>query len=151
MRGQKPAWAQIGDLRVVDGDDLEWQGRRYRLDGYDAPETHNFRSRHDRRLEEKRGLKAMHRLAVLLNGARSLHLVEVKVIARDRVLAVALVDGRDVASIAVEESWGVRFVRQPNGSLKGRRQNDWGDSRTPFPDDLPLPADFSEEDDDPRN
>ena len=149
MRGQMPAWAQIGDVRVVDGDDLEWQGRRYRLDGFDAPEVHSFRSRYDRGLEEKRGLKAMNRLAVLLKGARSVHLLEVKLIARDRILAVALVDGRDVASIAVEEGWGVRFVRQPDGSLKGRQQNDWGDSRTPFPDHLPLPDGLSEVDDDP--
>ena len=83
------------------------------------------------------------------NGARSLHLVEVEPIARDRILAVALVDGRDVARIAVEEGWGVRFVRQPDGSLRGRQQQDWGDRRTPFPDHLPLPEGFSEEDDDP--
>ena len=149
MREQMPAWAQIGDVCVVDGDDLIWQGRRYRLDGFDAPEVHNFRSRHDRGLEEKRGLKAMNRLAVLLKGARNVHLLEVKLIARDRILAVALVDGRDVASIAVEEGWGVRFIRKPDGSLRGRQQQDWGDRRTPFPDHLPLPEGFSEEDDDP--
>lgn len=155
MRGKKPGWADFGVLRVIDGDDIavrDATGRehRFRLSGYDAPENHNFRSKRDKWLEEKRGLQAMLALAELIRNARSFCLLPdyTDPIRRGQTVrwpAVALIDGKDVASIATREGWGVRLIKMPDGSLVGRKDTDWGDERTPFPDHLPLPEGFSAE------
>lgn len=147
MRGPKPAWAQIGDLRVVDGDDVLWRGAQYRM-RYDAPETHNFRSKHDRALEWTRGVKAMHRLAVLIGGARSVCVVPMGGVihgrgGKVRYEATLIIDGRDVAQIALREGWGCPAA--------DRQDTDWGRWETPFPDHLPMPEGMEEytgEDDD---
>jgi len=139
MRGGPTDWAQIGPLRVVDGDGIEWGGKKFRLEGYDAPEPHNFHSKHSRGLEWTRGVKAMHRLVVLIRGARSVFLLPSgkQTPRRDRDLAVLVVDGRDVAQIAKQEGWGCEYWGE-------KKPVDWGRRETPFPDDLPMPLGIEE-------
>jgi hypothetical protein len=141
MRGQRATWAQIGNLRVVDGDGIEWQNRKYRLEGYDAPEVHVFRSKRSRGLEWTRGMKAMNRLVVLIRGARSVYLLPSDSTDRHgRVAAILLVDGKDVAQIAMHERWGC-----PGNQ---RQRVDWGRPETPFADHLPMPEGVEEYEED---
>lgn len=102
-----------GDLRVVDGDDIEWNGNRFRLAGYDTPETHTYRSHIDRALEHRRGNQARHRLLVLIAGARAVHMVPwgKPVSSGNRQLGSLLIDGWEVASIAIGEGWGGRLQK----------------------------------------
>ena len=122
---RKNAFA-AGDLRVVDGDDVEWCGKRYRLAGYDAPEIHNFRSSMDRELERQRGQLAKLRLQTLIGAARSVHLIDwgKSVSHGTRQLATLLVDGRDVSLIAIGEGWGIDY--------RERERVDWGDGALEF-------------------
>jgi endonuclease YncB( thermonuclease family) len=143
MGGGPADWAHIGAMRVIDGDGVEWNGKKYRLEGYDAPETHNIHSKHSKGLEWTRGVKAMHRLVVLIRQARSVHLVPgpAPTAGRDRYPAVLLIDGRDIAEIAKREGWGREY-------WSGRKPVDWGLRETPFPDHLPMPPGITEYEDD---
>jgi endonuclease YncB( thermonuclease family) len=122
-----------GDLRVVDGDDLEWRGQHYRLAGYDTPEVSNFRSRIDKQLERRRGQLAKLRLETLIAAARSVHLIDwqAPVSPGSRHLATLLIDGCDVSRIAIGEGWGVDY--------RERRNIDWGDRMLRF-FGMPVPA-----------
>ena len=51
-----------------------------------------------------------------------------------------------MSRIAIDEGWGVPVVRNPDGTVTGRQQVDWGDSRKAFPDHLPLPEGLNEAD-----
>jgi len=121
-----------GDFRVIDGDDIEWHGHRFRLAGYDTPETQNSRSRVDRGLEQRRGNQARHRLQVLIAGARTVHMIPWNQIAsRDnRQLGSLLIDGWEVAAIAIGDRWGVDY--------RDRECIDWGDPQQDFADELPV-------------
>lgn len=122
---------------VLDGDDIKWDGANYRLEGFDTPEIRNFRSRKDRMLERRRGYMAKYALIRLLQNSKTAHLLPSPT--RDRFgrgLGVLLIDGWDVARIAIREGWGVPF--------EVRQKVDWGDPRLVFPD-LPLPPDFEDE------
>lgn len=121
-----------GDFRVIDGDDIEWQGHRFRLAGYDTPEIQKFRSRIDRGLEQRRGNQARHKLQVLIAGARTVHMIVWGQLAsRDkRQLGTLLIDGWDVATIAIGQEWGVDY--------REREKIDWGDPRHEFADYLPV-------------
>ncbi|MFM9847686.1 MAG: thermonuclease family protein [Hyphomicrobiaceae bacterium] len=99
---------------VVDGDTVDMDGARYRLLGYDTPETYWARCTREREL----GNDATSRLKQLLdlypwnmewNGARDRYW---------RRLGRLYVNGEDVAETAIREGWGVRY----NG--RGRRK-DW--------------------------
>ena len=115
-----------GDLRVVDGDDLEWRGQGYRLAGYDAPEIYNFRSNLDRELELRRGQLAKLRLETLIASARSVYLIDwgKPVSPGTRQLATLLIDGCDVSVIAIDEGWGIDY--------RQRKDVDWGDRMLEF-------------------
>ena len=121
-----------GDLRVVDGDDIEWSGHRFRVAGYDTPEIQNARSRVDRSLEQRRGNQARHRLLVLIAGARVVHIVPWRkaVSSGNRQLCSLLIDGWEVASIATGEGWGVDY--------RDREAIDWGDPQQAFVDHYPV-------------
>lgn len=108
-------------LCVIDGDDVLWRGQRYRLAGYDTPETRDLRSTIDQVLERRRGQLAKLRLETLIAAARSLHLIDwgTTLISGERRLATLLIDGRDVAVIAQREGWGIDF--------QDRNEIDWGD------------------------
>ena len=97
-------------LRVLDGDTIDYRDVRYRLAGYDSPE------RRGGSLQERRMAQiAAFRLSWLLKP----HNVRVlKVLGRrdkyGRAVAQLLVNGEDVAVIAVREMWGQAYT-------KGRR------------------------------
>ena len=123
---------KAGPIHVVDGDDVTWSGKRYRLAGYDAPEIQNFRSRIDQRLERRRGYQAKRRLRELIENSLFVDLIPLK--KRDKVgreLAQLMVDGKDVAAIALAERWGCPY--------RVRKDIDWGDPKSNFDDGLPLP------------
>jgi endonuclease YncB( thermonuclease family) len=123
---------KAGPIHVVDGDDVTWSGKRYRLAGYDAPEISNFRSRIDQRLERRRGYQAKRRLRELIENSLFVDLIPLK--KRDkfgRELAQLMVDGKDVAAIALAERWGCPY--------HVRKDIDWGDPKSNFDDGLPLP------------
>ena len=115
-----------GDLRVVDGDDVEYRGQRFRLAGFDSPQVDNLRSNIDRSLEHQRGMMAKLRLQVLIGAARNVHLIDWETPLENgvRKLATLLVDGRDVRDIALEEGWGVDY--------RASKEVDWGDHMLPF-------------------
>lgn len=109
------------ELRVIDGDDIAWREQLYRLAGYDTPETLDLRSKIDQYLERRRGQLAKLRLETLIAGARSIYLIdwETTLGSGGRRLATLLVDGQDVAAIALREGWGIDF--------RDRNAIDWGD------------------------
>ena len=119
-------------VRIVDGDDLEFQGQRFRLAGYDAPEIRNLRSKIDRDIERRRGQQSAFRLKTLIGEARSVHIIPWgRTVFPSRQLATLLINGWDVGKYAMEEGWGVDY--------RERKNIDWGDPDRPFPV-LPLPA-----------
>ena len=119
-------------VRIVDGDDLEFQGQRFRLAGYDAPEIRNLRSKIDRDIERRRGQQAAFRLKTLIGEARSVHIIPWgRTVFPSRQLATLLINGWDVGKYAMEEGWGVDY--------RERKNIDCGDPDRPFPV-LPLPT-----------
>lgn len=127
--------AKFGPIEVIDGDDIRYGGVRYRLNGYDAPEISNFRSKIDRELERTRGYKAMLRLREKIDAAKVIDVVPLdKIIIGNRKLARLLLDGKDIADVAVSERWACPYVI--------RKQTDWGNAATVFDDTLPLPQEF---------
>lgn len=120
---------------MIDGDDIRYDGVRYRLDGYDAPELSRFRSKTDQNLERLRGFRATLQLRTVIDGAKVLDVVPLpKFIIGNRQLAKLLVDGRDVADIAIVNRWGCRY--------EDRKKMDWGHPLAPFNDSLPLPPEI---------
>ena len=115
-----------GDLCVVDGDDVEYRGQRFRLAGFDTPQVDALRSNMDRSLEQQRGQMAKLHLQVLIAAARSVHLIDWEAPLKNggRRLATLLLDGRDVRDIALAEGWGVDY--------RARKEVDWGDKALPF-------------------
>jgi endonuclease YncB( thermonuclease family) len=122
---QENAFA-AGDLRVIDGDDLEWRGQLYRLAGYDTPEIYSYRSNIDQDLERHRGKLAKLRLETLIAAPRNIHLIDwgKQVGPGARHLATLLIDGCDVRAIAIEEGWAVDY--------RERESIDWGDRALEF-------------------
>lgn len=103
-------------VRVVDGDTVDRGLWRYRIVGYDTPEIRRAKCA----AERERALAAKARLAELLAGAQRVDLVRVRSGADPwgRVLARLEIDGRDAATIAAAEGWGVPY------SGRGARR-DW--------------------------
>ena len=121
---------KLGPISVIDGDDIEQGGVHYRLDGYDAPQITDLRSQFDRELECNRGLRAKYQLEQLIANARTIHVDDrQKPLPRARRLARLIIDGKDVAETAMEMGWGRPY--------RERKNTDWGNPRTPFPDHLP--------------
>lgn len=104
-------------VRVVDGDTIDRGLFRYRLVGFDAPETRRARCV----LERERGHAATARLRELIAGAGE---VEIR---REtwrldrywRLLGRLYVDGRDVGEIAIAEGWGAPY------HVRKGKQRDW--------------------------
>ena len=97
-------------LTVIDGDTVDarwpWRRERVRIVGMDAPEVHSPRCAHERAMGER----ASARLKALVSGARTIRLMRVP--RRDvfgRTLARVMIDGRDVAEIAVDQGWARRY------------------------------------------
>ena len=64
-------------IRVLDGDDVEWRRRQYRLEGLDAPEisSASLRSEISKHRELERGLKAKRRLQFLIEHSTIVDLI----------------------------------------------------------------------------
>lgn len=98
--GTREAFVPVSEIDVIDGDTFYHGDDRYRLKGFDTPETYFPKCA----AEYELGQKAKDRLADLLyqNGGVDLQIDPV----RDnygRFLAWASVDGNDVGSILISE------------------------------------------------
>lgn len=94
------------EIHVIDGDTIAVGGQRYRLTGYDTPET--YQARCDR--EKALGDRATKRLRTLVRSRRPVELLVAR--GRDkfgRRLARLLVGSRDVGDILVAEGLARRF------------------------------------------
>jgi endonuclease YncB( thermonuclease family) len=119
----KSAEVQASDIRVIDGDDIEWRGTNCRLLGYDAPELTKSKSP----LEWERGLQAARRLHDLIKTAKRIQIPPFSEKDRhNRPLVHLILDGIDIAKIAVDEGWGCDYHGEP------KKPRDWSKPATPF-------------------
>ncbi|MEY8800157.1 thermonuclease family protein [Leisingera sp. XS_AS12] len=87
-------------IRVVDGDTIEYAGRKYRLTGYDTPETHFSECSSEKAL----GDRATRRLRQLIDRADSVRLETERGTDRyGRGLGRLLIDGRDAGDLLINE------------------------------------------------
>ena len=125
--------AEDGPIGVLDGDDVEWRGKRYRLEGLDTPEISPalLRSEISKNRELERGLKAKRRLQFLIGHSTVVDLIPGKLLhdRRERQLAKLLINGKDITEIAIAEGWAERYRK--HGKM------DWGREDAPFNDALP--------------
>ncbi len=108
-------------LSVIDGDTLRVNGRKVRLEGFNAPETYQARCEHERRL----GLKATQALRQMVRSGK----VELSWLARrdryGRPLARARYQGRDIGEILIEQG-----LARPAGAKDNRH---WCDKTSAVP------------------
>lgn len=96
------------DVLVIDGDTINHGDDRYRLVGFDTPETYKPQCAAEKAL----GLKAKIRLTELIQTARHINLeIEDDVDRHGRFLAVGRVGGHDVGATLISEGlareyWG---------------------------------------------
>lgn len=87
-------------IRVVDGDTIEHAGRKYRLTGYDTPETHFSECSSEKAL----GDRATRRLRQLIDDAKSVRLEPERGTDRyGRGLGKLLIDGQDAGDLLISE------------------------------------------------
>jgi endonuclease YncB( thermonuclease family) len=123
MAEAKSTEVLAADIRVIDGDDIEWRRRNCRLMGFDAPELSKAKSE----LEWERGLQAARRLHDLIKTAKTLQIPPSGSEDRNqRPLVHLLIDGVDIAKIAIEEGWAYEY----HGGRK--RPKYWDSPDTPF-------------------
>ena len=82
-------------IRVIDGDTIEYLGKRHRLDGFDAPEIFHPASRH----ELQQGIEAKQTLAGYVAAASRAELICYETDRYGRTLASLRLDGHDVAGL----------------------------------------------------
>ncbi|NOD49614.1 MULTISPECIES: thermonuclease family protein [Ruegeria] len=88
------------EVIAVDGDTIDHGDDRYRLIGFDTPET--FRAQCD--AERALGLRAKDRLTELINFAGVIELeIELHFDVHDRFLALGRVSGQNVGAILISE------------------------------------------------
>ena len=88
------------EVTAVDGDTLDHGEHRYRLVGFDAPETYRPQCRAEKTL----GLEAKARLTELIQSADQIELViQPDLDVHDRFLAVGRVAGQEVGAILISE------------------------------------------------
>jgi endonuclease YncB( thermonuclease family) len=108
-----PQIIAAGNIYVVDGDTIDIDGARFRLTGFDTPET--YRAKCD--AERARGDAATERLRALIATAQAITFEENG--ARDkygRGLGQLYVDDRDVGRVLISEGLARVYTR-------GQRQN----------------------------
>ena len=108
-----------GTARVIDGDTIELAGERVRLWGVDAPE----RSQTCRLAAQtwRCGQSAAEALGRLVEGST----VRCESRGSDRyqrVVAVCMVDGSDVAATMVRQGWALNFERYAKGAYREMQQ-----------------------------
>ncbi|HXF89542.1 MAG TPA: thermonuclease family protein [Xanthobacteraceae bacterium] len=97
-------------LAVIDGDTIRYQGERWRLEGFDAPEIEHARCTQ----ELARGIAARSRLLALARSGAPLALVPSGRTDRyGRSLARLLVDGEDAGEVLVREGLARPYAGGP--------------------------------------
>lgn len=94
-------------VRVVDGDTVDRSLWRYRLAGFDAPELRRALCPNERLMARR----ARDRLQELIRGGSRVDLIP-DTRSRDpwrRIVARLVIDGVDVAEIAIREGWGAPY------------------------------------------
>ena len=107
------AQAADGTITVVDGDTVDWRGKRYRLTGYDTPEI----SRAACPAEKALGYAASWRLQYLIWGGGAVVEPSGRQDRYGRELGRLIVKGRDVADILIGEGLARRY--------EGGRRKGW--------------------------
>lgn len=113
----QPPTLQAQHIRLIDGDTIKWRGERYRLQGWDAPETRpgQFKCIGERR----KGDRATAALRQLIDGAEHLQLAGISR-QKDffgRHLATLYADGADAGEVLASQGLA---KPSPDG-----RQQDW--------------------------
>jgi endonuclease YncB( thermonuclease family) len=91
----------LAAMLAIDGDTVTYQGKTWRLMGFDTPETFNARCEAEYRL----GDVARHRLQQLIDAAKDVRIKDSgKLDKYQRGLGQLLLDGKDVGSILIEEN-----------------------------------------------
>ena len=103
----------LGAIVVIDGDTVDVDGVRYRLRGFDTPETYWARCAREREMGEHatarlRELVQQNAWNMQWTGRRDRYL---------RRLGTLYINDEDVADRAIREGWGVPY------SGRGRRKN----------------------------
>ena len=102
-----PQIVAAADIYVIDGDTIDIDGERYRLVGFDTPET--FRAECDS--ERKRGEQATARLRQLVELASQITLdVQTNPDKYGRWLGALSIDGEEVGDILVREGLARRYT-----------------------------------------
>ena len=101
------------DIYVIDGDTIDVDGQRYRLVGYDTPETYRAQCESER----ERGEAATARLRALVSAVPEVTLqIQDGKDKYQRGLATLLINNRDVGSLLISEGLARRY-------LSGKRQS----------------------------
>ncbi len=112
-------------VSVIDADTIKIGAESIRLVGFDAPELGRAKSEH----EYNMGVAATKRLQELLGESDEVRMQRLRdADIHGRSLAPLYIDGRDVADIAVEEGWGVRF---DGDRRRSDEMPDWDSMRYP--------------------
>lgn len=109
-----PRRIAAADVRLIDGDTISFEGRNYRLMGYDAPETYQAKCLDERYL----GQQATNALGRIMAEAQVIELEPKGNDKYGRTLAILYVDGIDIARRMIREEHGVPY----NGKTK---RQDW--------------------------
>lgn len=115
--GSREAFIPVSEIEIVDGDTFDHGNDRYRLKGFDTPETYFAKCS----AEYELGQKAKLRLADLLheNGGVDLR-IDPRVDDYGRFLARATVEGQEIGSVLISEGLARPYAggkRQPWCSL----------------------------------
>jgi endonuclease YncB( thermonuclease family) len=113
----RPGPTQSGQIEVIDGDTVRFQGAVYRLSGFDAPEVGNKARCDD---ERRRADAATSRLRVLIGGGDA-RLIRIACSCRPgqegsrlcnygRLCGSLLIGGQDVGGILISESLAHPYV-----------------------------------------
>jgi micrococcal nuclease len=104
---EPPQIISASDIYVIDGDTIDIDGERYRLVGFDTPETY----RAECESEKQRGDRATARLRELVASATEITLdVQQSRDKYGRFLGNLLTDGDDVGDILVREDLARRYT-----------------------------------------
>jgi len=100
----------VGRASVIDGDTIEVQGQRIRIEGIDAPESRQTCTDKTTGAEVRCGQQAAFWLSDFI-GARPVACVEGGTDRYTRVLARCNVQGQDIGAAMVRAGWALAFVR----------------------------------------
>lgn len=92
---------------MIDADTIDYDGCRYRLAGYDAPESRSLSD-----VEKRLAVIACFRLGWLLRPHQDRKLEPLGMKDKyGRIVARLVVNGEDVAVTAVREGWGMPYLK----------------------------------------